>query len=65
MLQFFCAFVHLVQSIIIYVECLVSVEDFVDQLLSKEAGETPCDVRTAKDLVLVLPKWFNEEKFNQ
>ncbi|XP_013142974.1 PREDICTED: uncharacterized protein LOC106106850 isoform X2 [Papilio polytes] len=40
-------------------------EDFVDQLLSKEAGETPCDVRTAKDLVLVLPKWFNEEKFNQ
>ncbi|KPJ15983.1 hypothetical protein RR48_10029 [Papilio machaon] len=44
--------------------CLLEVEDFVDQLLSKEAAESPSDVKTADNLILTLPKWYDEEKFN-
>ncbi|XP_013167360.1 PREDICTED: uncharacterized protein LOC106117543 [Papilio xuthus] len=43
----------------------ITVEDFVEQLLSKEATESPSDVKTADNLVQTLPKWYDEVNFNQ
>ncbi|CAK1590418.1 unnamed protein product [Parnassius mnemosyne] len=40
-------------------------EEFVNQLLSEEAHETPSDTKKIDELTPELPEWFNEDKFNQ
>ncbi|CAB3220597.1 unnamed protein product [Arctia plantaginis] len=43
----------------------LSAEEFVEQLLTKEAEEQPCDNVKPEELVIELPKDFDENKFNQ
>ncbi|KAH9634872.1 hypothetical protein HF086_004562 [Spodoptera exigua] len=40
-------------------------EAFVDALLTQEALDQPSDKVKPEELVLELPKWFDEEKFNK
>ncbi|XP_068623747.1 uncharacterized protein [Battus philenor] len=40
-------------------------EDFVNQLLDQQARESPSDVNEVRDLNPELPKWYDEDKFNQ
>ncbi|XP_026731601.1 uncharacterized protein LOC113496544 [Trichoplusia ni] len=42
-----------------------SAEAFVDALLTKEAAEQPSDTVKHADLVMELPEWFDEKKFNR
>lgn len=42
-----------------------SAEAFVDALLTQEALDQPSDNVKPEELVLELPKWFDEEKFNR
>lgn len=42
-----------------------SAEAFVDALLTKEAAEQPSDKVNPDSLVMELPKWFDEKKYNR
>lgn len=43
----------------------LSPEEFVNQLLTKEASEQPSDDVKPEELVMELPEWFDEKQFNQ
>ena len=43
----------------------LTAEAFVDALLTKEAAEQPSDEGKPEELVMELPEWFDEKKFNK
>lgn len=47
------------------IKSFVTAEAFVDALLTKEAAEQPSDEVNPDALVMELPEWFDEKKFNR
>ncbi|CAK1590414.1 unnamed protein product [Parnassius mnemosyne] len=43
----------------------LTVDEFIDGLLTEEASEQPSDSKKPEDLHMELPEWYSEKKFNQ